>query len=360
MSLTIPPPHKTVFKNGIKHPALYLWDAWSYYENNTIHLYCLALNRMKEDGTRLDPSDRNAFPFHMRHFTSKDEGQTWTDEGCFLKPRLGEDRHDSKTIWSGSVEPLQNGKKLVAYTGLSGVDSNRIFIQNIALAISEDGYNIDHVADTALSSPEGDWTSISETGYFMDQLDRIGHKDGENGGPILAWRDPFIFIDNEEGIHLFWAAKISSHTPAMAHALVERHGDNFEMTQLFAPIVVPDGNEFTQLELPKILFAVKTKVYYLLISTCNRLFEGQPDEDVEKKVRLYKSDALTGPWEPYGIKGSVILESENLFGLTVLKTDFKNNRLLCIAPYTDAAENHLSLTFSVPFYINLDPVAVIF
>lgn len=360
MEQNIPIAHEEVFKDGIRHPLLYLWDAWSYCEDDIIHLYCLAVNRQKKDGTVMDPSQRNSFPFHIRHFTSRDDGKTWKDEGCFLKPRLGEEKHDSKTIWSGSVEPLPNGKKLVAYTGLYEVDQDHNFLQNIALAISNDGFEIDRVADEPLSSPKRDWAEITNKGYYLDLPEKIGHNEGESGGPILAWRDPYVFIDMYERIHLFWGAKIGAHQNAMAHALLESDGDMFRIARLYPPTTLPDGTDFTQLELPKILYDAEDGLYYLIVSTCNRLFEGQSDEEVDKNVRLYRSSSIEGPWEPYGKNGSIILGAEHLFGMTVLKADFAKKRLLCIAPYTDAATNQFRLTFSPAFYVNLDPVEVIF
>ena len=348
-----------VFKDGIRHPQLYLWDAWSYYEEEVIHLYCLAVSRFKEDGTRLDPATRNSHPFHYRHFSSQDEGKTWKDEGCFLKPRLGEGKLDSRSIWSGSIELLPDGNKLVAYTGIYQVDENRCFLQNIALAISDDGFAINKKANEPISCPERDWVAITRLGYYLGQPDRLGHNDGDNGGPIMAWRDPFIFIDLEGNIHLFWAAKVDSHKSAMAHALLEKDNDLFRIAKLFPPTTLPDGASFTQLELPKILYEAEKKRYYLIVSTCNRLFEGQSDAEVDKSLRLYRSSSLEGPWEPCGKQGSLILKDTNLFGLTVLKADFKNDRLLCIAPYTDAAPDELGLTFSKTFYLELNTLEVI-
>ncbi|MFK7773696.1 MAG: hypothetical protein AB8F94_16215 [Saprospiraceae bacterium] len=350
----IPPAYKGEFENGIHHPLLYLWDAWSYEESGVLHLYCLAISRIKPDGTVLDPTERNSYPFHVRHFSSKNNGTTWKDEGCSLTPRLGEDKHDSRTVWSGSIERLPNGKKLVAYTGIYQKDENFCFLQNIALAISNDGFEINIKGDEALSCPKRDWDAITNVGYYLDPPDNLGHKDGEKEGPILAWRDPFVFVDSEENIHLFWAAKIDSHKSAMAHALLEKDGDLFRITKLFPPTTLPDGENFTQLELPKIYHDAEKNCYHLIVSTCNRLYEGQSDEEVDKSLRLYKSSSLDGPWESNGKNGSLILKDKNLFGLTVLITDFKNNRLLCIAPYTDAAPNQLSFTFSKVFYIDLN------
>lgn len=354
----IPPAYKGEFENGIHHPLLYLWDAWSYEESGVLHLFCLAISRTKSDGTILNPSERNNFPFHFRHFSSQDEGEIWKDEGCFLTPRLGEEKHDSRTVWSGSIESLSDGKKLVAYTGIYQIDEDYCFLQNIALAISNDGFEINKKMDSPLSCPERDWNAITDLGYYLDQPDNLGHKDGEKGGAILAWRDPFIFVDLEENIHLFWAAKTDSHKSAMAHALLEKDGDLFQISKIFSPITLPDGANFTQLELPKIYYDENKKLYYLIVSTCNRLYEGQSDDEVDKSLRLYKSSSLEGSWKPCGKEGSLILKGSNLFGLTVLKTDFENNRLLCIAPYTDAAPNKLSFTFSKTFYLDLNTAEV--
>ena len=353
----IPPPHNRIFENGICHPALFLWDAWSYVEADVMHLYCLAVSRLKSDGTALQPIERNDFPFHIRHFTSENDGQTWKDEGCFLKIANWSEKFNYYTIWSGSVEALPDGKKLVAFTALEKVDPDHKFLQNIALAVSDDGYVVDQMADTVLSSPGRDWEAITNKGYYLDVPEKLGNNTGEGGGPILAWRDPFIFLDKDEKIHLFWGGKVSPTKSALVRAEVEKNGDQYKITTLFPPVTVPDGNEFTQLELPKVLYDQERALYYLIISSCNRLYEGQSDEEVDKGVRIYQSTAIDGPWKALGGK---ILGAENLFGPTVLKTDFKQNRLLCIAPYTDAAEDSLSLTFSPVFYVYLDTLKVEF
>lgn len=151
--------------------------------------------------------------------------------------------------------------------------------------------------------------------------------------------------------------KVSPTTSALVRAELKKDGALYKINKLFPPMTVPDGKEFTQLELPKVLHDKEKGFYYLIISSCNRLYEGQLDQEVDKAVRIYKSNSIDGPWD---VLGGKILDSQNLFGPTVLKTDFKNNRLLCIAPYTDAAEDDLSLTFSPVFNLYLDTLRVEF
>lgn len=353
----IPTAYKSKFENGIRHPLLYLWDAWSYIESGVMHLYCLAVPRLKPDGTLLQPNERNNFPFHIRHFTSENNGRSWKDEGCFLESGAWSQLQDYRTIWSGSVELLPDGKKLVAFTGIEDVDSDHNFLQNIVLAVSNDGYTIDQIAETALSSPRRDWEEITSMGYYLDVPENLGNNAGEGDGPILTWRDPFIFLDCKGQVNLFWGGKVSPRGAALVRATLQKDGELYKISKLFPPTTVPDGHNFTQMELPKVLHDKERGIYYLVVSTCNRLYEGQLDSEVDKGVRIYKSNSIEGPWEAIGAK---ILGPENLFGPTVLDTDFKNNRLLCIAPYTDAAEDSLSLTFSPVFYVHLDTLRVEF
>ena len=350
----IPDVYNKKFTNGIRHPHLYLWDSWSYIEHKIIHLYCLAISRTKPDGTILHPNERNDFKFHIRHFTSVDDGLSWKDEGCFFMPNK---KLNHRTIWSGCVKPLSNGNKLVAYTGLENIDSTRNFLQNIEIAVSNDGYVVHSLNKNVLSSPLRDWNEIIKKGYYLDSKENLGSNEGEKGGPIMAWRDPFIFYDNNSELNLFWSAKSSPKKGALARATIKNDGDYFKILELHPPVHVPDINDFTQLEVPKVLFDKERELYYLIISTCNRLYENQPDSEIRKEVRLYKSDYINGPWKSMGEK---ILGDKNLFGLTVLKTDFDNNRLLCIAPYTEVAEEQLRLTFAPTFYIYLDTLEVEF
>jgi hypothetical protein len=352
----IPDSYRKKFVNGIRHPHLYLWDAWSYLEKDTIHLYCLAVSRIKPNGTELHTNERNDFPFHIRHFISIDNGLSWKDEGCFLKPD-DISKLNYRTIWSGSVKPMPNGKKLVAYTGLENKDSEHNYLQNIAIGISEDGYTVNTIYNKAISSPLRDWKAILDKGYYLDSEGNLGSNKGEKDGPIMSWRDPFIFYDKDNKLNLFWAAKVGPRLSALARATLKPKGEFFEIEELHPPITVPDIKDFTQLEVPKVLFDEQKKQYYLIISSCNRLYENQIDSEITKEVRVYTSKNINGPWESLGDK---ILGREHLFGITILKTDFKNNRILCIAPYTEAANQDLMLTFAPVFYIYLDELRVEF
>ncbi len=353
MKPPIPPAHSALFENGIRHPDLYLWDAWSYHQDGAFHLYCLAVSRSRPDGGVLQPAERNDYPFHVRHFSSIDEGKNWKDEGCFQTPGQARSGHDARNVWSGSIEPLLHGGKLVAYTGLYEIGAERTFLQNISLAFSGDGYRLDRLQEQPLSCPLRDRQQILNQGYYLDTVENLGHKDGEGGGPIMAWRDPFIFSDRQGLLHLYWSAKSDPCHGVIAHGIIEKTGDGYRLDRLYPPLSLPDGEDFTQAELPKVYCDRDSDSYYLILATCNRQYEGQSDDEVDKRIRIYRSDSLRGPWRACAREGSAIAGLDGLFGMTVLKTDFDRQRLLCIAPYTDAVESDRRLTFAAPFYIDL-------
>ncbi len=351
MTVTLQNTSSHIFTDGIDHPDYYLWDAWSYQQDQTLHLYCLAVARFDGHGQLLDPTKRNGVPFHVRHFVSDDNGDSWLDQGNFQASRPEHNDFDSKSIWSSSITRLEDDTKLVAFTGLKASAEPQQFLQSMGLAISHDGYAIDADSIQLISSPEEHWQAITTKGYYIAEREQLGHRDGEEGGPILAWRDPFIIVHDQE-LHMFWCAKSASHTPALGHAKLNRSDNGFEIDYLYPPVLMPDGNNFTQLELPKVIYDDVHERFYLIIATCNRTFEGQPDSDVNKQIRLYQSSSLDGPWEAHFDSGSSTgLGAQHMFGMTVLSTDFVAGELHCISPYTEAADRPLSL--SKTFTINL-------
>jgi hypothetical protein len=342
----IPEAHETPFIKGIIHPDLWLWDSWCYAEDGLTHLYCLALSRMTVNGDRIRPDCRNQYPFHVRHFTSTDNGAIWYDQGVFLTPHPGASRFYSRNVWSGSVKPISDTQKLVSFTGICSLDPKYEFLQSIGLALSDDGTIVKGLPNQALSSPRRDYDAIIAAGYYLGPKDDLGANAGEEDGPIMAWRDPFIFVDNGGEVQLFWSAKTAPKEGAIAHASL-RHGKNgFEIEKLHPPMRLPDGQGITQAEVPNIIYNEHEEEYYLLISACDRLHEQQADQQVSKTLRLYKSNSLRGPWNPYRQSGSVLAGLDHCFGASILSTDFKTGVLRLVCPLTERAAPEVQLSFA--------------
>ncbi len=364
--LEIPAPWPELMTDGICHPQLYLWDAWSYLEGDDVHLYCLAVNRKLRDGSTLAPQKRNAYQFHIRHFLSVDEGQHWRDCGALQTPGQAVDRHDARNIWSGSVLRLPDGGVLSAYTGIRESGDGMPFVQTLACAYSADGYSVEPGAQTLLSCPRRDSAQLREAGYYFASEAELGSAKGEEGGPILAWRDPYCFIDafadlaNTDApvINAVWAAKSSRDQPAIGWGELGMRGKQYEMSKIMPPITLPDESLFSQIECPKIIIDPVKKRYLLLVATTTRFSEDQPDSEISKKIRLYYSDSLNTPWQMAGTEQSDIAGLENLFGMEVLKADFERGALLCMAPYTEMAEENKVLSFAPPFWLDISRIGI--
>ncbi len=349
-----------VFEGAIVHPDLYLWDSWSYQEHGTIHLFCLAISRTKPNGEALLPAEKDNYPFHIRHFSSLDQGRQWKDEGCFQQPGKTSDGHDERNVWSGSVCLLPSGEKLAGFTGIFEIDDQRRYLQNISLGTSSSS-QIDSLLPSPLSCPIRDREAILSLGYYLDAANRLGSNDGEEGGPVMAWRDPFLFIDSDQRINAFWSAKSGPGVGVIAQGLIAKGDDKcgYSLEKLYPPMSLPDGESFTQAELPKIYFDDAQGIYYLIVSSCNRFYEGQPDSEVDKTIRLYKSNSMRGPWQIAVGNNSAIKGAEGLFGMTVLEPDFANDRLLCISPRTGSDNPDAAFTIGERFYLDLNTATVI-
>jgi hypothetical protein len=349
-SVPIPPATDIIFKGGIKHPDLWLWDSWTRKAGSKHYLYCLALSRTTINGEKIAPHQRNAYPFHVRQFTSSNGGQSWRDEGAFFTPSTAANSNSDANIWSGSVEQHLSGVLLFAFTGIKKLNADRPFLQSICLA-QPGGQAVPDIH--IISDPEKDYDLIRDSGYYLGPRDQLGDRNGEEGGPILAWRDPYIFIDASGKTHLFWSAKSDPQTPVIAHASITKVGGKWQLEKLHPPICLPDGHDYTQAEVPKLYQDKKRDCYYLLVSSCDRLCEGQADDSISKQLRLYKSLTIEGPWHSYCQQGSRLSGLEGLFGGSILDADFESGDALIIAPYTEMAAPDFQLTFAPPQYFNL-------
>ena len=351
-SAPVPPPSGLVFREGIAHPELWLWDAWTCSSGTVLSLFTLALSRRQHDGRAIPPGARNDFRFHIRRFASVDNGVSWRDCGLYLEPSAAAGGVFSRNVWSGSAA-YYNDSLLFGFTGVRQPGINRPFAQSICATLAPsdlsppDSNNI-----IVLSDPLTEYDAIRAKGYYLGARDTLGDINGEDGGPILAWRDPFFLIDEEGSVDAFWSAKIDPTTPAIAHARLHWQGEGFSVA-LQAPVRLPDSDLYTQAEVPKIYHDTSRGIYYLLVSTCNRLHEGQPDIEVSKQLRLYVSDSPAGNWRPYRRDGSIIPDVDGLFGASLAFCDFDAGVSTLIGPYTEMATPDRQLTFAPPVGINL-------
>lgn len=344
-SIVVPPPSRTLFTDGIRHPDLWLWDAWTYDYDGALFLFTLAIARSDASLAATTPGLRNNYPFHIRQFRSRDGGRTWQDLGAFAQP-TDDDAAFGHNVWSGSAM-VDNGALLFGFTGVRQPSNERSFVQSICVARAVPGARSIEVSHAqVLSDPIRDHAAIRAAGYYLPPRDEIGLNTGEEGGPIHAWRDPFFVPDGGDALRAYWSAKIAPTVPAVAHARLIRKGDGLVMDELFPPIELPDAARMTQAEVPKV-YGVPGD-YLMLISACDRLRETQADSEVSKVLRLYRSDTLDGPWRPHRPQDSILPCTEHMFGAGLVDVDLVAQTATLIGPYTEMAEPALQLTFAAP------------
>ena len=352
-TIPVPPRSTVIFTDGITHPDLWLWDAWTCTIGSTISLFTLAIARTDALGRETSPALRNEYPFHIRRFTSQNGGRTWRDEGAYLGPIELPGSATEHNMWSGSVLPYGD-ELIVGYTGIRKIGDQQHFHQSICItAAALDGMPPDISSHDPISDPLRDYDEIIRAGYYLGPKDQLGADDGEEGGPILAWRDPFLLPMRDGSLRAFWAAKVSPRAPAVAVARVVKQANGFALDKLLPPIELPDGADFTQAEVPKVYTDQNFEKFCMILSTCNRLHEDQPDEEVSKELRLYVANDLNGPWIPFHKGSSIIPGVEHLFGGSLENVDFHRGTATLIAPFTEMAAKERQLTFAPVLQISL-------
>lgn len=344
-AVPVPPPHSQPFHGSIQHPDLWLWDSWTYTHQGEITLFCLALAKTNRAGAPILPGDRNDYPFHVRRFSSSDGCQTWRDCGVFIEPDHEPGSSLSHNVWSGSALNSQDGL-LLGLTGIHQPEQTRSFLQTLCYAQTTPGAAITSAQIIPFSDPYEDYERILAAGYYLGPKDQLGASSGEDGGPILAWRDPF-FVREQEGVYrAYWAAKVGPMEPAIGQARLMRTQNGLRVDALLPPITPPDSDAYTQSEVPKVYVNPADGSALMLTSTCNRIDESQPDSEVSKELRLYAADHLDGRWAPFSPHSAILPGTEHLFGGEFINVDFANQSAELIAPYTEMASPELQLTFA--------------
>lgn len=354
----VPAPHHTPFQDGIDHPGLWLWDSWTLQgPGDHLHLYCLALSRTDHDGAPVQPRDRNSFAFHIRHFESSDAGLSWRDRGALIAHGQVRDGSDARNVWSGSVLGLADGSVAFGFTGIRDLGPERDFLQTICVATGTGPGKVAAFPDAAISCPLRDYDEILRRGYYLGPKAALGSRDGEEGGPIMAWRDPFLFYAGDGDLRAVWSAKISPKRPAIAQARLRKDGDRLSLIELGPPIELPDAHLMTQAEVPKVYRDGATGDYLLLVSACDRQHEGQPDSEITQIHRLYRSRSPEGPWQEFSDTGSEVPGLAGLFGASLTRHDLAAGRLRVLGPYTENAGKSRHLRFSALLEIQVSASA---
>src|SRR5690606_13883893 len=118
---------------------------------------------------------------------------------------------------------------------------------------------------------------------------------------------------------------------AVAHAIIHDPLGR-PRAELLPPVTFPDGAEFTQAEVPQVLYHPVQKTFYMVVSTTNRTDNAQLDKDLDLTARLYTAKTLNSPWQ---YAGRLIRREEKRYPAVLVGFD-DNGRgpnLLFTGPY---------------------------
>jgi hypothetical protein len=324
---------KRVYQKIIQSPDFYVWDNWGFIAlDGRIHIYAQYCPK----ATCQAQEDRY-WQAVIRHFCSEDEGLHWYDCATALAINPDRDAFDSYVIWSGSTLPLADGRVLMAYTGLQApkvtqINSRRLALQSIGLAMSYDGgYTFARPAQPLISAAR-QYDELRRLGYYFGPKETLGMID-EPDGTFMTLRDPFLFMEDEI-LHIFFGAKMDAGNDgqtriinAVGHAVITNI-NRLDQCTLCRPIRFSNETDFNQCELPNVFR--RGAYYYLIISATYLHYIGEPDTDVDKTVRIYRSQDIESGWEPFGENGKhIILENkrDHLYGLNILYDPSQSSQL---------------------------------
>lgn len=326
--------------NGvIKSEDFYIWDNWGYMDDKRLHIHAQYCEKSKCK----NPEDRY-WNVRIEHFISDDYGETFEHIGTAIDVSSDKNLFDAYNIWSGCAVKTEKQKVLTLYTGLKYGDhtlasERKYALQSIGMALStDDGITFQKVSEP-LICPNRDYDKMNNLGYYLGPQETLGMIDDPDG-TFMCLRDPEVFI--QEGIiHLIFGCKVRTSINGklvikngVGHGILHKI-DSIESFELLPPIFVSNEMDYNQLELPGMIYYKRS--YYLIISTTKLDYIGQPDTEVDKTVRMYKTSNLVDrdAWQPYGKNGRHIIldtKKDQLYGPKLIH-NWSDNGVFFLRPF---------------------------
>lgn len=256
----------------------WIWDFWHVEHAGTHHLYYLQAPKTLGDP---DLRHRNAT---IGHATS-DDLRTWTEHGTILEPG-GSGAADATATWTGSVVRGGDGLWRMFYTGASFLDpESNANIETILVAVSDDLHRWRKDPSVVLRADARHYEVL-----------------GTSSWPEEAWRDPWVYQDQDGHWHMLITARATSgpmdDRGVIGYALSQDlHRWNVQ------PPLTSSGAGFAQLEvLQQVTLGDRD---YVVFSTHRQTLTEQRRRDgddtgtwiapIDGHIRLEDAVNLTGP-----------------------------------------------------------------
>ncbi len=201
----------------------WIWDFWLARDGDEHHLFFLQAPHAIGD-----PELRH-WNVSIGHAVSRDLVD-WKLLPDALRP--GEPgSFDDATTWTGSVLPVADGWVML-YTGTSRAD--QALVQRIGLARSDDLTSWRRSREPVLEA-DPRWYETLGDGAWHDQ----------------AWRDPWLFTDEDGAYHVLCTARVKDGPPFDRGVIAHATSPDLQHWDVHPPVTVPMG--FGQLEVPQLV-----------------------------------------------------------------------------------------------------------
>ena len=216
----------------------WIWDFWFAQDGPDYHLFFLQADRALGD------SELRHWNVSIGHARSRDL-YNWEILGTALAPSEASDAADNLTTWTGSVI-RHDGLWYLFYTGTSKAEDGHI--QRVCLATSEDLTQWErHGANPIVEADR----------RFYEKL-------GDSSWRDEAWRDPFVFRNDDDGLfHMLVTARARTGPDDSRGVVGHAVSRNLVDWQVLPPLSEP--GRYAEMEVPQIIHLDER--YYLFFST---------------------------------------------------------------------------------------------
>ncbi len=276
----------------------WMWDLWFLQKEGTYHMFYLQSEKHEDPEHRHQAHpEKLGKPVTVGYAVSKDL-INWEEKGTVLEPTGF--TWDEASIWTGSIIE-KDGKYYKFYTGR---DKNKLLVQKIGLAISEDLINWKKHENNPI---------LEADNVFYEMENK---RNALNCVP--AFRDPYVFKDPKTGkYYKTISARKKGEKKEYNACIALAESDDLINWKLHPPILAPD--RYDEMETSQLVYS-KGK-YYLFFCTH---FRGYHPAWAAKHgawtgLHCYYSENIFGPYKPVNKNGLVLSMGKYIYGVRLLE-----------------------------------------
>lgn len=275
---------------GYASEGRYLWDPWFLFHEDLWHMWHLQSPR---DGK---PEERHHNHVSIGYATSRDL-ISWESRDVALSP--GETgTWDDLSLWTGSTY-LAHDMGYLFYTGRS---RESFWKQQIGLATSRDL--------KVWEKHSGNPVLAGNTTYYQQSTSL-----NALGAPP-AWRDPFVFQEDDMYYLLFSARVVGSQSEFNGCIGLARSRDLVQW-EILPPLLSP--GRYDEMEVPQLI--TYQEKHYLFFHTFPKYYKPQWMQEVKQPgygLHCYVADSFQGAYAPVNNGTGIVPHYPDLYGLRLL------------------------------------------